>query len=113
MQLHGKHQNIYIFIQRYSLIFLLEFFKYGDCIKKEKVDFSQIQFCEKCKTCIEKDGGCNHMSYSNCRYEWLCHETWGNGCQYNLCRTDSGWNTESEADSDDEYYDYYDSHNHY
>jgi len=36
--------------------------------------------CPKCNGQIEKDGGCNHMSCSQCSYEfcWICLDEWKN-----------------------------------
>ncbi|WFD35316.1 RBR-type E3 ubiquitin transferase [Malassezia cuniculi] len=34
--------------------------------------------CPKCRSTIEKNGGCNHMTCSKCRYEfcWICSGPW-------------------------------------
>eukprot|EP00743_Colponemidia_sp_Colp-15_P003738 GILK01004033.1.p1 GENE.GILK01004033.1~~GILK01004033.1.p1 ORF type:complete len:689 (+),score=140.78 GILK01004033.1:43-2067(+) len=36
------------------------------------------QDCPKCKTAIEKNGGCNHMTCIKCRHEfcWICNGDW-------------------------------------
>jgi hypothetical protein len=40
--------------------------------------------CPKCKTPIEKNGGCNHMDCKNCNYAfcWVCRGVWS-GSHYN------------------------------
>lgn len=50
--------------------------------KKESVNLnwvlSHTKECPKCSVNIEKDGGCNHMVCSSCKYEfcWICESDW-------------------------------------
>lgn len=39
--------------------------------------------CPGCRRPTEKNGGCNHMTCTQCRCEWcwLCHVTWSGNCQ--------------------------------
>ncbi|SMN19287.1 similar to Saccharomyces cerevisiae YKR017C HEL1 Putative protein of unknown function [Maudiozyma saulgeensis] len=39
---------------------------------------SHTKECPKCEVNIEKDGGCNHMKCSSCKYEfcWICEGDW-------------------------------------
>lgn len=39
---------------------------------------SHTKECPKCSVNIEKDGGCNHMKCSSCKYEfcWICEGDW-------------------------------------
>lgn len=41
--------------------------------------------CPRCKSQTNKDGGCNHMTCSICRFEWcwICHIEWSQTCQAN------------------------------
>lgn len=44
--------------------------------------------CTKCKTTIEKNGGCNHMTCRDCHYEfcWVCMGSWkDHGQQFYNC----------------------------
>ncbi|XP_052780765.1 potential E3 ubiquitin-protein ligase ariadne-2-like isoform X1 [Mya arenaria] len=44
--------------------------------------------CPKCHVCIEKNGGCNHMQCSKCKYDfcWMCLGDWkAHGSEYYEC----------------------------
>lgn len=44
--------------------------------------------CPKCNVCIEKNGGCNHMHCSKCKYDfcWICLGDWkAHGSEYYEC----------------------------
>lgn len=44
--------------------------------------------CPKCHVCIEKNGGCNHMQCSKCKYDfcWMCLGDWKtHGSEYYEC----------------------------
>lgn len=44
--------------------------------------------CPKCNSCIEKNGGCNHMTCKKCQYEfcWVCMGEWkAHGRNYYNC----------------------------
>lgn len=44
--------------------------------------------CPKCQASIEKNGGCNHMTCSTCRFEfcWICSKEWSiHGTEYYKC----------------------------
>mmetsp|Transcript_26669 Transcript_26669/g.50548 ORF Transcript_26669/g.50548 Transcript_26669/m.50548 type:complete len:531 (-) Transcript_26669:991-2583(-) len=44
--------------------------------------------CPSCNSMIEKDGGCNHMTCSQCGHNfcWLCRGNWRSGCKNKFCR---------------------------
>lgn len=50
----------------------------------------QVKYCPKCKSKIEKNGGCNHMTCIRCKFEfcWICgckYEGSSHFAWYNLC----------------------------
>ncbi|KAH7645500.1 protein ariadne-2-like [Dermatophagoides farinae] len=49
---------------------------------------AHTKLCPNCSSCIEKNGGCNHMSCYSCKHEfcWICLGTWDiHGPQYFKC----------------------------
>lgn len=57
----------------------------NEWIKKARVESENLNWvlshtkeCPKCSVNIEKDGGCNHMVCSSCKYEfcWICEGDW-------------------------------------
>ncbi len=64
----------------------------GDKIKVENANEEWLQkntkSCPQCKTSVEKNGGCNHMTCNQCRHEfcWTCGATYGSTrCNSNYC----------------------------
>lgn len=61
---------------------------------------ANTQSCPKCDSVIEKNGGCNHMVCSKCRYEfcWICSKDWAeHGTSYYRCnRFDPNETAETE-----------------
>jgi ariadne-1 len=47
------------------------------------------QDCPKCRVCIEKNGGCSHMTCNRCKHEfcWVCGNDWkSHGASYDCNR---------------------------
>ncbi|KAH3760423.1 ubiquitin-protein ligase [Pelomyxa schiedti] len=65
------------------------------------------KICPKCKSAIEKNGGCNHMTCRNCRHEfcWLCFGDWHNHRACNKYTEDDV--TKMHKESLDKYLFYY------
>ena len=49
---------------------------------EEYVQHQGLKRCPKCREYIEKNGGCDHMTCRNCKYEWW----WSTGKPYGLVR---------------------------
>eukprot|EP00727_Mastigamoeba_balamuthi_P006430 m51a1_g2407 putative ubiquitin-protein ligase (716) ;mRNA; f:774107-776751 len=48
---------------------------------------TNTQSCPKCKSSIEKNGGCNHMTCRKCKHEfcWVCHGDWKGHTNFYSC----------------------------
>lgn len=62
----------------------------GDDVMKQRLFGPNVKTCPNCKSIIEKNGGCNHMTCFKCRHEfcWMCMVTWSSHAKdfYN-CKT--------------------------
>jgi len=49
--------------------------------------YANTQDCPKCKSAIEKNGGCNHMTCKVCSHEycWVCKRDWKGHNDYYSC----------------------------
>ncbi|XP_044581324.1 E3 ubiquitin-protein ligase ariadne-1-like [Cotesia glomerata] len=57
--------------------------------------------CPQCLAAIEKNGGCNHMTCRNCKYEfcWICTKKWSGRCFSTRCnRYDEAEEVNQESD---------------
>lgn len=65
---------------------------------------SHTKECPKCSVNIEKNGGCNHMSCSSCKYEfcWICGGDWApHGSNYFQCTMYKNEDDKNKAASED------------
>jgi len=49
--------------------------------------YANTKDCPKCSTAVEKNGGCNHMTCRQCKYEWcwICMRPWRGHNDYYKC----------------------------
>jgi len=49
--------------------------------------YANTKDCPKCETSVEKNGGCNHMTCRQCKYEWcwVCSKPWKGHNDYYNC----------------------------
>jgi len=49
--------------------------------------YANTKDCPKCETAVEKNGGCNHMTCRQCKYEWcwMCSKPWKGHNDYYNC----------------------------
>lgn len=80
--------------------------------KKESVNLnwvlSHTKECPKCSVNIEKDGGCNHMVCSSCKYEfcWICESDWApHGNSFYQCTRYKNDDLKSDNTSNDNLHD--------
>jgi len=61
--------------------------KIQDVSETQNWIMANTQDCPKCKSFIEKNGGCNHMTCRVCSYEfcWLCMRDWKGHNDYYTC----------------------------
>lgn len=57
----------------------------------ETINYLKVhtQDCPKCRVCIEKNGGCSHMTCNKCKHEfcWVCSNDWkSHGASYDCNR---------------------------
>ena len=61
--------------------------KCKDDSETEHWKYANTKECTKCETPVEKNGGCNHMTCRQCKYEWcwVCQRPWKGHNDYYNC----------------------------
>lgn len=68
------------------------------------------QDCPKCRVCIEKNGGCSHMTCNRCKHEfcWVCTNDWkSHGASYDCNRYKGNPEQDSAREALNRYTHYY------
>lgn len=74
------------------------------CTTDEEFIERMTKKCPKCKTPIQKNGGCNYMKCIRCGYEfcWVCGADWKTHGDHFSCNKFDGKNDSNDADDNDD-----------